>query len=56
MFSVHPFEIGSRGYISPSNKANLKKTANPVLVSKKCAKIYQALQFCHTTFLENEKR
>jgi len=23
--SVHPFEIGSRGYISPSNKANLKK-------------------------------
>ena len=22
--SVHPFEIGSRGYISPSNKANLK--------------------------------
>jgi len=22
---VHPFEIGSRGYISPSNKANLKK-------------------------------
>ena len=25
--SVHPFEIGSRGYISPSNKANLIKTA-----------------------------
>ena len=23
--SVHPFEISSRGYISPSNKANLKK-------------------------------
>ena len=23
--SAHPFEIGSRGYISPSNKANLKK-------------------------------
>ena len=23
--SVHPFEIGSRGYISPSKKANLKK-------------------------------
>ena len=23
--SVHPFEIGSRGYISPSNKAILKK-------------------------------
>ena len=23
--SVHPFEIGSREYISPSNKANLKK-------------------------------
>ena len=23
--SVHHFEIGSRGYISPSNKANLKK-------------------------------
>ena len=23
--SVHSFEIGSRGYISPSNKANLKK-------------------------------
>ena len=23
--SVHTFEIGSRGYISPSNKANLKK-------------------------------
>ena len=23
--SVHPFKIGSRGYISPSNKANLKK-------------------------------
>ena len=23
--SVHPFEIGSRGYISPLNKANLKK-------------------------------
>jgi len=23
--SVHPFEIGFRGYISPSNKANLKK-------------------------------
>ena len=22
---VHPFEIGSRGYISPSNKVNLKK-------------------------------
>ena len=22
--SVDPFEIGSRGYISPSNKANLK--------------------------------
>ena len=28
-----------------------------VLVSKQCAKIYQALQFCHpTTFLESEKR
>ena len=25
--SVHPFEIGSRGYISPSNKENLKETA-----------------------------
>ena len=23
--SIHPFEIGSRGYTSPSNKANLKK-------------------------------
>ena len=23
--SVYPFEIGSRGYISPLNKANLKK-------------------------------
>ena len=23
--SVHPFEIGSRGHISQSNKANLKK-------------------------------
>ena len=23
--SVHPFEIRSRGYISPSNKANIKK-------------------------------
>ena len=23
--SLHPFEISSRGYISPSNKANLKK-------------------------------
>ena len=23
--SVHPFEIGSRGYNSPSKKANLKK-------------------------------
>jgi len=23
--SVHPLEIGSRGYISPLNKANLKK-------------------------------
>ena len=22
---VHPFEIGSSGYISPSNKVNLKK-------------------------------
>ena len=39
--SVHPLEI------SPSN---------PVLVLKQCAKIYQALQYCHhTTFLENEK-
>ena len=46
--SVHPFEIGSRGYISPSNKTNLKKlrncisSANPLLVSKQCVKIYQA--------------
>ena len=23
--SVHPFEVDSRGHISPSNKANLKK-------------------------------
>ena len=23
--SVHPFEIGSRGYVSSSNKANLKR-------------------------------
>ena len=44
--SVHPFEIGYRGYISPSNKANLKKLlkfTNPVLVSKQCEKIYQSL-------------
>ena len=38
--SVHPFEIGSRGYISPSNKANLNKlyisSTNPMLVSKHC--------------------
>jgi len=59
--SVHPFEIGSRGYISPSNKANLKKLhkyCKPmVLVSKQCTKIDQALQCCHhTTFLENKKR
>ena len=40
--SVHPFEIGSRGYISPSNKENLKKLHK--LGSKQCAKIYQALQ------------
>ena len=38
--SVHHFEIGLRGYISP----------------KQCEKIYQVLQCCHhTTFLENEK-
>ena len=48
--SVYPFEISSRGYISPSNQTN------PVLVSKQCVKIYQALLYCHhTTFLENEK-
>ena len=48
--SVHPFEISSRGYISPSNQTN------PVLVSKQCVKIYQALLYCHhTTFLENKK-
>ena len=38
--SVHPFEICSRGYISPSNKANLKKLHKfckpAVLVSKQC--------------------
>ena len=39
--SVHHFEIGLRGYISP----------------KQCVKIYQVLQCCrhHTKFLENEK-
>ena len=38
--SVDPFEIASKGYISPLNKANLKKmlsSANPVLSFKaKC--------------------
>ena len=38
--SVHTFEIGSRGYISPSNKAILKKLHKfckpAVLVSKQC--------------------
>ena len=44
--SVHSFEIGSRGSISPSNKANLKKLhkfCKPGFVSNQCAKIYQAL-------------
>ena len=45
--SVHPFEIGSRGYISPSNKANLKKLHK--LGSKQCAKIYKVLQCYHHT-------
>ena len=49
--SVHPFEIGSRGYISPSNKANLKKMpkyCKPSVSFKRiCAKNYQALQCCH---------
>ena len=54
-FLCLPFEIGSRGYISPLNKANLKKPcirlAKPVLVSKQWAKIYISLQWCqHTTF------
>ena len=36
---------------------NCISSANPVLASKQCAKIFQALQCCHhTTFLENEKR
>ena len=56
--SVHPFEIGSRGYISPSNKAILKKLHKlcKPKVSFKATNIYEALQCCHhTTFLENEK-
>ena len=50
--SFHPFEIGSRGYILPSNKANLKKLhkfCKPSVSFKQCAKIYQALQSCHHT-------
>ena len=56
--SVHPFESGSRGYISPSNEANLKKLHKfcKLNVSKQRAKIYQALQYCHhTTFFRKRK-
>ena len=35
---------------------NCISSANPVLVSKQCVKIYQALLYCHhITFLEKEK-
>ena len=47
--SVHPFEIGSRGYISPSNKANLKKLHK--LGSKQCAKIY-----CSATIIPRKRK
>ena len=57
--SVHPFEIGSRGYISPSNKANLKKLhkfCKPSVSFKAMCKNLSSLAVPHhTTFLENEK-
>jgi len=36
--SAHPFEIGSRGYISPSNKAILKKLCKPKVSVKAMCK------------------
>ena len=57
--SVDPFEIASKGYISPSNKANLKKmlsSANPVLSFKaKCDFIKSFSPVIIPHFLENGK-
>ena len=57
--SVHPFEISSRGYISPSNKVNLKKLHKyckpSVSFKAMCENLSSFTSCCHTTFLENEK-
>jgi len=57
--SVHSFEIGSRGYISPSNKENLQKLhkfCKPSVSFKAMCENLSSLACCHhTTFLENEK-
>ena len=58
--SVHPFEIGSRGYISPSNKANLKKLYKfckpSVSFKAMCENLRSFAVYCHhTAFLENKK-
>ena len=54
--SVHPFEIGSRGYISPSNKANLKKLPKFCKPSASFKAMCQNLSsLAVLSFLENEK-
>jgi len=57
---VDPFEIGSRGYISPSNIANLKKLHKfckpSVSFKAMCENLSSLAVLSSYHFLENEKR
>ena len=50
-----PFELGSRGYISPENKKNLRTLHNFCLPSTHFSTFTITSQPPHTTFLSTER-